>query len=491
MYRKHLFIALEDFTIDIGEKLTCLKSKMHFLFIKENKLHAFALILIFIIAFTNRLLFLSSPFRYDEAFTYYCYVNTNILNALSNYSYPNNHIFHTFLVKITTFLFGTSLAAIRLPAFLSGVIVLPFAYLLIRKIFDKNIALFCSAFLACSYALIEYTVNARGYTIVLLLFVFLLLLANKKSRNQVDAFWIILISSLGFYTMPSFIIPYLVFLLWLIFLSPNFLIKHLATYVLGTLALTTVLYTPVFFNTGLQSIIANKYVISEKSYQTMILETILELRKTISWFFKGFPEPSLFIAVLGGFLGLIINKRKGGFLLFSSFLSMFLIVVVLKIIPLSRSLLFMLILLIPLCVQGFCYFIKSEMLICVLSVLFVFAFSLNLNKNKINLADDKSNFQYDKIAMALKKVFKNGDFIIAKLPLDYPFEFYLQKHQIPFSLEHVHNGGYSNYDTISSRVFVMIDKRYNKYPAELYNKQNNEFALLLKEGTIEVYSSNN
>lgn len=487
LYREKLLIFFYDLIEDIKKKLLLLKSQMIFLLQNDNRSHTFSLILILVIGFANRLFFLSSPFRYDEAFTYYSYVDTHILNAISNYSYPNNHIFHTFLVKHSTFFFGGSLIAIRLPAFLFGTLVLPFSYLFIRKVFDKNTALFSLSLFSCSYALIEYTVNARGYTIVFLLFIFLLLLANKKSRNTIDNFWIISFSSLGFYTMPSFIIPFSVFVFWMILKAESASIKEIGFYVIGTLFLAIVLYIPVLLNTGLDSIIANKYVISEASFLSCFSKTMVELKKTMLWFAKGFPTFSLFIALLGFLISLFLKNINAKLLLFSAFIALFLISFVLKVVPLSRSLLFLWIVILPISVQGLTHFIKSEYIISIISCVFAVLLSVSINSKKYNLADDKINFKYDSIALAIKNEYKQSDKIVARLPIDYPFEYYLQKHKVPFTFEHVHNGGYTKLDTTFGRVFVMIDTRYNKHPFELNKKLSGEISLFLKEEPVEIY----
>ncbi len=64
-----------------------------------------------------RWLFLSYPMRYDESYTVVTFAALPWRNLVSDYSLPNNHIFHTVLVKLAMQLFGGDPWVVRLPAF--------------------------------------------------------------------------------------------------------------------------------------------------------------------------------------------------------------------------------------------------------------------------------------------------------------------------------------------------------------------------------------
>ena len=69
--------------------------------------HQFLFLIIFFIGVIIRICFLFQPMRHDEAFTFTNYASKPLFVALSNYSFPNNHLFHTFfrlLLLIQTFL---------------------------------------------------------------------------------------------------------------------------------------------------------------------------------------------------------------------------------------------------------------------------------------------------------------------------------------------------------------------------------------------------
>ena len=73
-------------------------------------------VLLGVIGMGIRFAHLRQPMRHDEAYTYLHYARAPLSVALSDYTYPNNHLFHTLLVWISTRVFGNSEVAIRLPA---------------------------------------------------------------------------------------------------------------------------------------------------------------------------------------------------------------------------------------------------------------------------------------------------------------------------------------------------------------------------------------
>ena len=86
----------------------------------EEKTHLSALLVILLSALAVRLWFLFEPMRYDEAFTFLQFASKPLYRGLSDYSYPNNHPLHTFLVHIAYRIFGNEPWVIRLPAFCAG-----------------------------------------------------------------------------------------------------------------------------------------------------------------------------------------------------------------------------------------------------------------------------------------------------------------------------------------------------------------------------------
>ena len=95
-----------------------------------------------------------------------------------------SHLFHTLLTHFFTMLFGDSVIALRLPNILASILILPLSYAVLRQGYGKTIALLATAFIAGSSALVEYSVNARGYQIQTLLMICLLGLGQYSLKNK-------------------------------------------------------------------------------------------------------------------------------------------------------------------------------------------------------------------------------------------------------------------------------------------------------------------
>ena len=98
-------------------------------------------VLLGVIAFAIRLAHVRQTMRHDEAYTFLHYATAPLASALSDYTYPNNHLFHTLLVWISTRLFGPSEVAIRLPAFFFGMLLVPAVYRLALRFADRGASL--------------------------------------------------------------------------------------------------------------------------------------------------------------------------------------------------------------------------------------------------------------------------------------------------------------------------------------------------------------
>jgi len=233
----------------------------------EERSHLASLAIVFVIAIGIRLLFMYIPMRYDEAYTFTTFASKPLFVALSDYSAPNNHLFHTLLVHIAYLVFGDEPWAIRLPALLAGIALIPVSYLVIRELYDKNAALLASGMVASAPLLIEYSTSARGYTLLCLIFLVCLALARYlKHHNSTGAWFLLAVcAALGFYTIPIMLYAFGTLVMWLSLSvmidtrdgSRRAFLKNL--FLWGTVAaiLTVVLYLPVFVASGFSSVTGN------------------------------------------------------------------------------------------------------------------------------------------------------------------------------------------------------------------------------------------
>ncbi len=191
---------------------------------------------------------------YDEAFTYTNYASQPFHFLLSNYTYPNNHILHTLLVKCSTAVFGVHLWSLRLPALLAGIAVMPLFYVIVRQMFNRYIGLIALSFVASSGALIEYSTVARGYSLTWLFMVCAMIAGRHlvKRNNTVSALLVALFNTLGMWAVPTMVYAALATYIWLfLYMVTTYdstlrkrlpkLLWSLVTFLL----MTALVYTPV------------------------------------------------------------------------------------------------------------------------------------------------------------------------------------------------------------------------------------------------------
>ncbi len=147
--------------------------------------------------------------RYDEAFQFMQFASPTE-GRLLFYQSPNNHVLHTILVRLAAYC-SAAPEFIRLPALLTGVSLAPLAAMAARCLSGRCAAgVAAAALVACSSILVEYSVNARGYSMVcaatLGLFIVTLRLMRDVRPWRPWAWWIG-ISALGMLTVPVMAYP--------------------------------------------------------------------------------------------------------------------------------------------------------------------------------------------------------------------------------------------------------------------------------------------
>lgn len=218
-----------------------------------------------------RLAFLFQPMRYDEAFTCEEYAARPVYVIVSKYDLPNNHVFHSLCVHAARALLGDAPWAVRLPAFLAGVLLVPAAYAAARALHDRATGLVCAALVAGSSVLVEYSTNARGYTLIALCFLLLVRLGCALRRHKSLLGWALfgLLAALGLWTVPTMLFPYGAVVLWLALARQqrqgttdygrSFLL-WLAGSCLVTVVVAGILYAPVLLVSGARALTANPFV---------------------------------------------------------------------------------------------------------------------------------------------------------------------------------------------------------------------------------------
>lgn len=268
-----------------------------------------------------RLAALNDPVTYDEAYTYVGFASHGLWAALSDYSLPNNHILHTVLVVFSTTLFGSQPWALRLPALLAGLGLIPAMYALGKRWYSPSTGLLAATLLAWMPILVIYSSEARGYSLLALFTLLAILLAHELVHSNHLLHWALLslCAALGFLTLPLMLYPAGGIYLWLALEGANasaasgarsrsFFLRWLGSGIL-TGILTLAAYAPAILVSGWRKIIANGFVqpVEAGKYFDWVLLT--RLRDTwISWN-RDVPLALTVLLTLGFVLSLALHRR--------------------------------------------------------------------------------------------------------------------------------------------------------------------------------------
>ncbi len=268
-----------------------------------------------------RLASANRPFQYDEAYTFEAFAVRPFSKIITDYSLPNNHVLHTIFVRVSYLLFGMSPLAVRLPALISGILMVPLAYFLAGRLYNRPVAILSSVLVAAAPLMIDYSVDARGYSMVamLTLAIFILGLYVKARPNRLAWLALAVFSALGFYTLPTMLYPYGILMLWLFvsalagdrgkdYATVWRFIRYLVVSGLVTVILTVLLYTPILIFSGVKSLVGNSFV----SPLTWVdFRQTLPVRMLETWqdWIRNVPTFLVILLAAGFFVGLIFHGR--------------------------------------------------------------------------------------------------------------------------------------------------------------------------------------
>lgn len=126
------------------------------------------LIILTVIAFVLRSINLNSDLWVDEVYTLVDFVRLPMGQILTSFSSQNQHMFYSFLARISFDIFGESAWALRLPSVLFGIGSIWAMYFLCKKILGSREAILAAVLMTVSYHHIWFSQNARGYMGLLL-----------------------------------------------------------------------------------------------------------------------------------------------------------------------------------------------------------------------------------------------------------------------------------------------------------------------------------
>ncbi|MEP6618834.1 MAG: hypothetical protein ABJE47_05950 [bacterium] len=216
-----------------------------------------------------RLAALGQPMRFDEAVSWAYYVGRPWATIVGTYQQPNNHVLYSLLAKLCAEGVNYAPWALRLPALVAGIAVVPLTWQVGRRFADDTSALFAAALSVGATQLVLYSTNARGYTIVVAVFLALLLIADDLRTHATVWRWVAfaVLAAAGLYAIPVMLYPLGVVCLWLLLASrltapaqrTPFQVSLVAAVVASAL-IAGILYLPIIQSAGLRALTGNKFV---------------------------------------------------------------------------------------------------------------------------------------------------------------------------------------------------------------------------------------
>lgn len=262
---------------------------------------------------------LDVPIRHDEARTALLYAVQPFSAIASTYDSTNTHILHTLLVRVAYLAGGWDRVWLRFPAFLSFCLMLPALWWFARREYGATAALFAVALAASSPFFVHYATNARGYTLLLLLFFVAMIcgqgLVRTPNSKALWATWAAAIG-LGYFVLPIFVLPATAAAAWLLLARWRahggeglglFLAKTVA-WSIGALAVATVLYVPALVTEGVRGLVdalAHTYADSggrntATTRGLMLMATPAVLWREWNWTVPAWGQGTLLALVVAG-----------------------------------------------------------------------------------------------------------------------------------------------------------------------------------------------
>ncbi len=295
-----------------------------------------------------RLMYLHEPMRGDESAAYISFVSRGLF-GLFHWPGPANHLLHTLLTYASVQLLGAAPWAIRLPALLAGMALIPVSFLTARRFNGGSGGLFAAAMVATAPFLVLYSVNSRGYSLMTLFTLLLLLIVPYMIRHRSHAAGVIaaIVGAAGMVTLQTMTFALAGFAIWAVLLawrrdSPaarRETLLLLTTSCLLCIALTAILYLPVIVHSGLDALLDNKFVNAPPEHALPLAIWREMIAVWLLW--VGEVPPLLQVIVAGAVLGgtgwLLRHRTAWGIAPFSLAAGALLLLLVMRVIPGNRT----------------------------------------------------------------------------------------------------------------------------------------------------------
>jgi dolichyl-phosphate-mannose-protein mannosyltransferase len=204
-----------------------------------------------------RLLLIEEPMRFDESYAFVRDVSSSIRHIVTSYPFPGGHFTSSLAEHVLLRVFGNHLWTARAPALLAGVALIPVVYLAARRLYDERSALWAAALTAGFAPLVDYSVNARAYSIGVLFTVSALWLAARLLERPDRRWdWVAFGACcvLALYSVPTLAFAVATVGAWMAAVAlvrREFgTVARLAVAIGAVAAVATLVYTPTFGQSG-------------------------------------------------------------------------------------------------------------------------------------------------------------------------------------------------------------------------------------------------
>jgi hypothetical protein len=449
LLRRRMENLIKKLLSGIGEIIHDLMAAIREDIKSEGWQHLAALALIACAALALRLIFIGLPIRYDEATTYLEYASKPLPVLLSYYSSPNNHLFHSLLVHLSTLFLGNGLLAIRLPALAAGWLIVPASYLLFRLLYDKQSGLMAAALTAVCPVLVEFSSNARGYTLVsLFLLIILTLMAHLRTKASL-AGWILVVvfSALGLWTVPVMMFPIAVACVWWLFSPPagqGLLswrrLKPLFLSMVAAALVTTLLYAPVMIGSGWETLWTASGSANRQMLQQVLPNVLFQPWTLTCRFLPDYLSIVLLGLLLAGFLAHWLLPHRGVWIGFAAIGGSSIVLMIVRTNPYDRVWLFATPIILGICAVGLTWLLRqisvfkrshSASLVTVAALTFVLGVVTASSSGIRNSDEGGALRNAEIITKRIAKDWHSGDAVLTACPADEPLAYHFKRQVMP------------------------------------------------------------
>jgi hypothetical protein len=388
-----------------------------------------------LLALALRARYLWQPVRTDEAATFFYYASKPLPFAISIYGSPNNHLLHTLLVHFVYALFGDVPAALRLPSFIAGTLMVPAAYAAARRLFresEQGVALMTAALVAGFPILIDYGSIARGYSLLVLAFLCGLAFLARALESGDAASWLLfaVCGTIGFWSVPVMLYAYGALVVWALAelaVSRRWrTIRALVASVAVTALLTFIVYLPVLLVSGVESLTANPFVRAQGG-RSLVSDPEHGLRAIGRMWGFGLPLAVMLAVAALALLGAFRPTRFR--IPFWIGVPLFIVplLFVQRIVPYRRTWLFLLPLLLILAAAGLQFLLRGYAKVAAWGIAIGLAATV-LAGNSVYLSPEAGSFRdAEGTAGFLQSTLREGDVVIATVPSDVPLIYWFHR----------------------------------------------------------------